>query len=165
MRHEDLDFLQTELSRVSNWIQFTDQKAGFIAVFYSAILGYLVSKRDEVLSHLFFCSQDCDIWVLIFFVSIFFLWLGVYHLFLTVLPKLKNTNAKGSLFFFGSIATMKLGDYLVKFENLNDEEARNQLKEQIYTNSIIANSKMVSVQKSTKFLFWSGLLVFMLFII
>jgi len=157
MRHQESDFLQTELSRVSDWIQFTDQKAGFIAVFYSAILGYLITKRDVILSNLFICNETCDIWPLLFIGLIILLAMGIYQLFFTVVPKLKNTNTKESLFYFE--------DFQIKFESMTDEEARKQLVEQIHTNSMIANTKMVSVKKSAVFLFCSGILVFLLFII
>jgi hypothetical protein len=165
MRHQDLDFLQTELSRVSGWIQFTDQKAGFIAVFYSAILGFLVTQREEISSHLFVCSLAHNVWVLSFLVMAVFLSVGIYHLFFTVLPKLRNTNTKKSFFYFGTIASMKLDDYQKGLEELSDEDVRSQLKEQIHTNSVIARTKMQSVKKSTFFLFWSGIIVFVLFII
>src|SRR3989338_4616201 len=165
MRHQESDFLQTELSRFSDWIQFTDQKAGFIAVFYSAILGYLITKRDVILSNLFICNETCDIWPLLFIGLIILLAMGIYQLFFTVVPKLKNTNTKESLFYFGTVAALRLEDFQIKFENMTDEEARKQLVEQIHTNSMIANTKMVSVKKSAVFLFCSGILVFLLFII
>jgi hypothetical protein len=43
---------------------------------------------------------------------------------------------------------MKFIDYSEEIKKLTEDEAKKQIIEQIYTNSIIANQKMKNVQKS-----------------
>lgn len=163
MKNNDLQFLQAELSRVSEWIQFADKKAGFIAVFYSAILGLLISKRDEIFIQLFLYN-NC-LYGLLLLALLITLVIGVYHLMCTVSPKLKNNNTDRSLFFFGTVAKMKIEDYLKDIRDLTEEDAQREVAEQIHTNSVIADTKMQSVRKSTYALVFVGVLVFLIFFI
>lgn len=163
MKNNDLQFLQAELSRVSEWIQFADKKAGFIGVFYSAILGLLITKRDEIFIQLFW-HGDC-LYGLLLLALLIVLGVGAYHLLSTVSPQLKNGNTDRSLFFFGTVAKMKIEDYLKDIKELTEEDAQREVAEQIHTNSVIANAKMASVRKSTFALVYAGILVFLLFFI
>jgi len=163
MKNSDLQFLQAELSRVSEWIQFADKKAGFVAVFYSAIFGLLISKRDEIFIQLFW-HGDC-LYGLLILALLIVLGVGMYHLISTVSPQLKNGNTDRSLFFFGTVAKMKIQDYLKDIKELTDEDAQREVAEQIHTNSVIANAKMASVRKSTFALVGAGFLVFLIFFI
>jgi hypothetical protein len=163
MKNNDLQFLQAELSRVSEWIQFADKKAGFVAVFYSAILGLLITKRDEIFIQLFW-HGDC-LYGLLLLALLIVLGVGAYHLISTVSPQLKNGNTNRSLFFFGTVAKMKIDDYLKDIKELTEEDAKREVAEQIHTNSVIANAKMTSVRKSTFALMYAGVLVFLLFFI
>ncbi len=165
MKNNDLQFLQSELSRVSEWVQFADKKAGFIAVFYSAIFGFLWSQKNEVLS----CAlswSDCQWLYTIVLVAIFVLLImGTYFLFATVSPRLKNWNTDRSLFFFGNIAKTKIEDYLKDIEALTEDEARRQIAEQIHTNSVIADVKMTNAKKSTQVLVVIGILLLILLLL
>lgn len=163
MKNNNLQFLQAELSRVSEWIQFADKKAGFIGVFYSAILGLLITKRDEIFIQLFW-HGDC-LYGLLLLALLIVLGVGAYHLISTVSPQLKNGNTDRSLFFFGTVAKMKIEDYLKDIKELTEEDAQREVAEQIHTNSVIANAKMASVRKSTFALVYAGVLVFLLFFI
>lgn len=163
MKCKDLDFLQAELTRTSEWVQFADKKAGFVAVFYSAIFGLLIAQRDEIFSRLFWHHHMNCSYALMLFLLIVALIIGAYFLFATVSPRLKNGNTARSLFYFGTVANMKIEDYLKDIEEMTDDEARRQVAEQIHSTSVIADMKMSNVRKSTLILLVCGALVFCLF--
>jgi len=163
MKNHDLQFLQSELSRVSDWIKFADAKAGFIVVFYSAIFGFLWTQKENIIARVLSGSGICG-WtydIIVFSIAILIL-VGFYFLYTTVCPKLKNGNTDRSLFYFGNVAKMKIEDYLKDVEKMTEEEACRQVAEQIHTNSVIANAKMDSVKKSTQLLVITGVLLLML---
>lgn len=161
MKNHDLQFLQSELSRVSDWIKFADAKAGFVAVFYSAILGFIWSQKAEIYTHAIY--SVCELPYILIVVAIFvLLFSGFYFLYKTVCPQLKNGNTDRSLFYFGNVAKMKIEDYLTDVEKMTEDEACRQVAEQIYTNSVIANAKMNSVKKSTQVLLATGILLLIL---
>ncbi len=163
MKNSDLEFLQLELSRVSDWIKFADTKAGFVAVFYSAVFGFLWSQREAFFIRTL-CIRDCSApYVILFIVILALLVLGIYFLLTTVKPRIDNKNTDESLFFYGTVSQMKIEDYLKDVEEISDEKASRQIKEQIYTNSIIANTKMTNVRRSIDTLVVIGVLLLILF--
>ncbi len=163
MRHHNLDFLQNELSRVSQLIQFADQKAGFLGLFYSAIFGFIFTKRDDIYCQLVGQGYINGLYFLMLIVLFALLAVGIYHLFATVSPRLENSNAKQSLFYFANLARTEVDDCIKTFDTTTEEEARNQLIEQIHASSCIVNSKMTNVKKSTQVLMIVGGFVFTLF--
>lgn len=166
MKNHDLQFLQSELSRVSDWIKFADAKAGFIVAFYSAILGILWTQKGNVVSRIL---DGTGFWAWIYnaiAITILILILaGFYFLYTTICPQLKNGNTDRSLFYFGSVAKMKIEDYLKNVEKMNKDEVCRQVVEQIHTNSVIANAKMDSVKKSTQVLVATGVLLLLFLIL
>lgn len=159
----DLKFLQSELSRISEWVQFADKKAGLISVFYSALLGLLLVKRDDIFLHFTQKNQFDCVYFFFFFLFVLLMVFGVYYLYATVSPRLKNNNTARSLFYYGNIAASKIEDYLKDMESLTDDEAKRQVAEQIHTNSVIAEQKMSHVRKSTSLLLLAGMVGFFLF--
>lgn len=163
MKHHDLDFLQSELTRVSEWVQFADKKAGFVAAFYSAILGLLITKRNDLFWNVFAYHRIHCEYALLVIALLIVLGIGLYYLFITVVPQLKNNNASESLFYFGTVAAMNAKSYKDAIEQLTEEDARRQVAEQIHANSVIADAKMTSIRKSTYALMATGVLAFLLF--
>ena len=51
MGNLDLQFLQAELRRVSEWIQFSDKKAAFLSAYYFIIFGLVISQKDSILQY------------------------------------------------------------------------------------------------------------------
>ncbi len=150
----NLDFLQSELKRVSEWIHFSDHKSAFLSIYYTTILGVLISSKATIVQNF----KVCESWVsYIYFLVLIGILIasiaGIYLLFKSIFPRLKNPCTDKSLFYFGHIANMKFVDYVEALQGLSDEELKKQLTEQIYTNSIIAEQKMKNVQNSTKSLF------------
>jgi len=151
MKNISLNFLQSELNRVSNWIQFSDKKTAFLSAFYSAIFGLVFSQREQIVQN-FLVYQKWIIYLysFIFVGFVFSYFIGLFFLFRTVFPRLKNSFTDKSLFYFNHIANLKLIDYLKKIEKLSENEAKKQIIEQIYSNSIVAKQKMNNVQNAIK---------------
>ena len=146
-----LNFLQSELNRVSEWIQFSDKKTAFLSAFYSAIFGLVFSQKESILQHFIIYQKGITCFytfILLGFIIAFVV--GIFFLFESVFPRLKNSFTDKSLFYFGHVANMKFIDYLEEIKKLTEDEAKKQIIEQIYTNSIIADRKMKNVQKSIK---------------
>jgi len=147
MKKLELQFLQAELNRISEWIRFSDRKSAFLSINYSAIFGILISQKEKI--------QNLENWyscILIFLIILSF-FIGLFFLIKSVFPRLKNNFTDKSLFYFGNIAKVKFVDYSKSMEKLTEEESKKQIIEQIYTNSIIADQKMKNVQNSVKCLF------------
>jgi len=151
MEKFSLQFLQSELNRVSEWIKFADKKTAFLTTYYSVLFGLVISQKDSILNNLINYQK----WIFGFYIVILigitvsFL-IGIFFLFKSIFPRLKNSFTDKSLFYFGHIASMKFVDYSKEIEKLTEDEAKKQVIEQIYTNSIIADQKMKNVQNSIK---------------
>jgi len=160
MKTINLQFLQTELNRVSDWIRFSDQKSAFLSVYYTAILGVIISQKKSIINNFmtFNSCKLCFYYIIIGCIIISFI-IGIIFLFLSVFPRLKNSFTDKSLFYFGHISKMKPLDYLENMKELTEDEAKRQMAEQIYTNSFIADIKMKNVQNSIRFL---GILILLL---
>jgi hypothetical protein len=157
MENFSLQFLQSELNRVSEWIKFADKKAAFLTAYYSVIFGLVISQKDPILNNL----TNYQKWMFGFYVVILFgfiisFLIGIFFLFKSIFPRLKNSFTDKSLFYFGHVATMKFIDYSKEIEKLTEDEAKKQIIEQLHTNSIIADKKMRNVQASIKSFFCVG---------
>lgn len=166
MEKFNLQFLQSELNRVSEWIKFADKKTAFLTAYYSVIFGLVISQKDSILNN-FINYQK---WMLGFYIFILVgaitsFVIGIFFLFKSIFPRLKNSFTDKSLFYFSHIASMKFVDYSKEIEKLTEDEAKKQVIEQIYTNSIIAEQKMKNVQKSIKNLIISVCFVILLLLL
>jgi len=52
MEKINLQFLQSELNRVCEWIKFSDKKTGFLSAYYSTIFGLLISQKESILNNI-----------------------------------------------------------------------------------------------------------------
>lgn len=151
---KDLAFLQSELIRVSNWIEFADKKAGFLGVFYSAILVFVFTQHKDIICGIFYYeSSYLVLYILSLSTLLSLLAQGFYFLFRAVLPNLKNLNTNHSLFYYGTVASKKIADYLNEMTELTGDKANKEITEQIYTNCVIADKKMKYIRKATQTLF------------
>lgn len=149
MTNFNLQFLQLELNRVSEWIQFSDKKTAFLSAFYSAIFGLVFSQKESIFQQFVVYKN----WITYFHAFILFglavsFIVGIFFLFKSVFPRLKNSFTDKSLFYFSHVTNMKFVDYLEEMKKITEDEAKRQIIEQIYTNSIITDQKMKNVQKS-----------------
>ncbi|KKQ46180.1 MAG: hypothetical protein US63_C0005G0022 [Candidatus Moranbacteria bacterium GW2011_GWC2_37_8] len=165
MNQLKIQFLHEELKRTCEWIKFADQKAAFIALYYSVLIGFLVSKKDIIVNDLKQLHLG-QLFVLnsILFLLLVLLSLGIFYLFSCVFPQLKNHSNEKSLFYFGTVSKMKFLDFIKKIENLSEDETKEQIAEQIYTTSIIADQKMNNIQNSVRCLFASAFLILIMYV-
>jgi len=146
-----LNFLQSELNRIIEWIQFSDKKTAFLSAFYSAVFGLVFSQKESILQHFIIYQKWITCFYSFVFLGFFVSFIaGIFFLLKSVFPRLKNSFTDKSLFYFGHVANMKFIDYSEEIKKLTEDEAKKQIVEQIYTNSIIADQKMKNVQKSIK---------------
>ncbi len=155
MKKLELQFLQSELNRTSEWIRFSDRKTAFLSVYYSLGLSMLIAQKKAIAD-----ISITDHWEILMLIATGIVFLcGVAFLFLSIFPRIKNKLTNESLFFFGSIADMKFIDFHSKMKKLKEKEAIAQIIEQIYTNSTIAKAKMENTQWSIRLLFLFVLLL------
>lgn len=150
----ELEFLQNELNRVSYWIRLSDRKSAFLSAYYSALLAVIISYKKNILT-IVSTAESCtlNLVILLIFIILISFGLGTFFLFRSVLPRQKNSFTNTSLFYFGSVAKMKLIDYSKQMRKLTKKESKELILEQIYTNSVIADQKMKDVRNSTACLF------------
>ncbi len=139
------DALWKVLERNSDWIKFSDVKAGVIITVYGIIISIIYSNATDVyvalknnwLPILLFISAGCCTTVSIIFA------------FKCINPRLKNNKSDSNL-YFGSIAKnySKFEDYRASLKNVNYKE---DLEEQVYTTSKIANDKFINVTWCIRF--------------
>lgn len=149
----DINFLHAELLRVSDWIQIADKKAGFVSVYYASLVGYLFSQREEALAAYVEYGQLGFLFAIFCAALAIVIVTGVYHLFLSVLPRLNNKNTPSSIFFYGHVSTMSRAAYHTAMLTSSNETLQESLLEQIYTNSVIAAEKMRNIKLSILSLF------------
>ncbi len=146
----NIDFLQNELIRASDWLKFAEQKINLLSVYYGLWITYITQNIKDIKK--IFVEESCSkIFIFIFFILTLIIW--IYFLFKVIFPNLKNISTDKSFFFFSHISSIKILDYLKEFKNLTNEEKDNQILEQIYTNSIIVNENMKNIIFSFKILF------------
>jgi len=165
MKNVNLQFFQEELKRISEWIRFTDQKAALVAVYYSALISFLVVKKDIIVICLKQLSLG-ELFILnsILFLLLIFITLGIFYLFSSIFPRLKNHFNKKSLFYFGTISRMEFLNFIEKMGSLSEDEMKKQIIEQIYILSVIADQKMNNIQNSIRCLFVSIFFILMIYI-
>jgi hypothetical protein len=146
----NLQFLQEELKRISEWIKFADQKVAFLAVYYSALFGFIVANGDAAIQKLLYlnsCVLLIDLFVILLGIVSFSF--GVTLIISAIFPRLNNRLTNKSLFYYGSVSNMRFVDFKKKMTELSEDETKEQIIEQIYTNSVIADQKMKGVKRGT----------------
>ena len=134
--------LQENLNRNIDFIRQADTKAAFIATVLIASAGYLLASLDikaNIQSGWFIAlSIAC---ATSFLVTSYFIVMGIH-------PTIKEKIAKPSLIYYGAIAVMDLETFKRKRRKLDEDKLEDFVLDQIYVTSVIANSKMKSVQRA-----------------
>ena len=146
----NIDFLQNELVRTSEWLKFAEQKFTLLSIYYWLWITYIIHNQNKILK-LFIEYSIFKIFIFLIFIFTLLSW--IYFLFKVIFPNLNNISTNKSFFFFKHISNMKILDFIKNFKNLTNKEKENQILEQIHTNSIIANEKMNNITNSSKILF------------
>lgn len=151
MNKISINFLQSELTRIIDLTKFADFKAGFLFT----VLTLLINLWQKTLINYNFTMINMIMDSIILIVVI----AALITIFFTVSPRNKNQNTSKSVCFFGTIAEMKIIDFQKCYNNLNDDEIKEQIKEQIHTNSIILSKKMKWIKYGYIFLMATIILI------
>lgn len=151
------------LSNTNDWIKFSDTKAVVVLTVYGILVTTIYANANDVynyLSNSFFSIFIASIAIILSVLSILFS-------FLSINPRLKNSNPS-SIIYFGHIqknAKNSLEYYQNSQDILSDEsEYEKQVSEQVFVNSKIAWKKFKNVTYSIRLFFFSILSIFVLII-
>lgn len=151
----NLEFLQSELERVSDWIKFSDQKAAFISAFYTLFLGVLVDNREAVFKGFAVYHGYMHFVFSLLLLSLVVAWIiGIVYIVYSVFPRLRiSLSKKQNLFYFGDVAKMESLEYIESMNTADEQGCQKMILQQIHTNAVIASQKFTSVKKATLILF------------
>lgn len=133
----------------SEWLKFSDTKASIILTVYGIIITIIYSNSVDVYEAI---SSSKFIQILCILSAISSL-ISIYFAFKCINPTLENKNPN-SIIYFGHIAEKfsTYEEYHKATEDIIDDELKlkNQISEQIYTNSKIAWKKYFNVSWSIR---------------
>lgn len=147
------EFGLENFKNIQEIIKFTDQKAGFLLVVYGFVLtAFIEASKDLVFCNPVNCASRIEAVQSIFtFIVGFILIIAIaYQFYILIFRILKPRSANHyknnelSLFYFGHICKMEPVEFSDKFDNLNDESIKVEIKKQIYEVSKIAAMKTKS---------------------
>ena len=162
------------LDNVNFWINNSDTKAsiilGFLGIFISIIFtnNKILAKIINIFNNLFIdISFDDIIYLILFALSIFSLFYGLYKLIKVLVPdlKLKDYSQKSPVYFGGIASYKSFNEYKEDFKKLDDESFKEELLSQIYINSIICNNKFKNFKVGLIFSLLGIIVFFGLFLI
>ena len=146
------------LQSVSEWVRFSDTKAGVVITVYCVILTIIYSNAQEV----YLAVSSSTLQVVLVIVAGLLSFVSLVNCFLCLNPRLKNDNPTSGL-YYGHIAKLKNHEEylnLVSGKFGNDSEFEKQITEQIYINSKIAWKKFNNVGWAIRFFFGSIIVLF-----
>lgn len=138
-KHMKQEFLHEELKRVSEWVRFADSKMTVVAGFYAWAIWWVLSVKDKI--------PTIECWSIVL-IMLFWLWVVVGIIFLSksLFPTISSKISSESCFYFGSVSKMKFIQFSKKFSKMTEKDICEQLSEQIFTNSEIADYKMKNIR-------------------
>lgn len=132
------------LDMINNWINNIDTKVSFALALAGILMGFIFNMT---------LSDNEGTMVLVLTLLLYIANFGALLYFvLAITARVDNPNNAQSIFFFGSISTFKLVDYIEKTNNITEQEILEDLKEQVHTNSLICNKKVKHFIRGIKFL-------------
>jgi hypothetical protein len=144
VKEYDIDFtrlLYMQHNEVDLSIRHADQKAQLIlgvnTVFIAALASGLAPGNTAVL------LEAVVLGLLIF---------SVFFALRTVMPRFRREGFRANLFFFGDIMEMTQEDYVKAYMNLNLQDVKVAIMQQIHVKSSIVHRKYTNVQRSLTFL-------------
>lgn len=165
--HDKISFLKDELLRTTEWLKFAEQKFTLIATYYALWITFMFANTKSLLG--IFNVKNNFLWkvqVFLFVGFILSLLIGIYFLFKVIFPKLENLSTNKSLFYYGHIAEMKIIDFMKEMKKATEITKIEGYIEQIHTNAVITNAKMLNIQNSARCLFINlGFLILLAFIL
>lgn len=164
-KENDITNLKYTLDKQIDWIKASDTKTSIFLTFLGLFLTFVINKFnifDPIIKirgykifnnfsdlAFIFCWISYMLFLILFFISICFL-------LFSLSPRLKNNTDYKSLIYFGNIVENNFDD-LKKY--YNDWNIYDDLINQIYNDSIIANKKMKNFNFGIKYFVISILLL------
>ena len=166
-----------ELERTDLWINNSDTKISYLFAVLGIVATIIFTNnsiieiiKNSIKNLLKLDKQDIEnilsIIVIITFINLLiFIVRSIYFLFKASTAKINiNDINKGSILFFGSIASKTIEEFKEQINNKTEEELEEDIVEQIFINAKICNEKMKNYNKAIKNLKIS-MLIFIIFII
>ncbi|GAB1804414.1 hypothetical protein [Priestia megaterium] len=169
------------IDRINFWLGNVDSKVSFVLSFAGIFLGFIFAS-DSITKSIegyikFIISNDLTLGkfifsciALLFFVaSMVFMGISIYNLLGALKGRINpdiysqaNLETK-SILFWGSIAkSTNYTAYKQKVDSLTDVNLSNDLKSQVYINSLICSKKFELYNKAINKLTW-GIILFVIF--
>lgn len=134
--------------KINSGLIFADKKIGITLVFQTGLTGFLITNQTNNIKAV--TSQNFDlIHFLLYFSLVLFIILITRGIYFSLKALYPDISQKGnSLFFFGSIASQGIGKFKKNFSVLTAEKAEEDLINQVFIISQIANIKFSYVKNS-----------------
>lgn len=131
----EIETQEKNLDRAQNWIQNADQK---ISIFL-ALTGTISTFSLPYLFKVF--PKDGFLGILFFIATLIFLTMSFCKSIKAIKPNISKSKKQKSMIYFGDIASITLEQYKNRIKDFSKEDYRDDLTNQIYICSKIANNK------------------------
>lgn len=163
-----IDFAKWNLDWIQDQIKRADEKANIHLAVYLALTGVFIAHLATYVGLVAGCKNINTMGWLLFLIGgvfafcIFFLVHFYYHFYNILRPRINYKHLVGedycSFCFWGGIATLKYEEFKEEYQS-RYEIMEEDLKKQIYINSVIANEKYMHFIKAIKFFPWAVLAI------
>lgn len=154
------------LSEIHQKITFADSKANFLVIIdlalFASIITILTNLKDSfkiLLSHGPLGGGTIASFIIFSVITLFLVSASIFRAIQAINPRVSSQSKKQSLIYFGAIANMSYDDFKSFFQKGTEAELHDDLTNQIYENSLIANIKFGKVSNSARFLLFSLIFV------
>lgn len=159
MEDYQLKFSETNFNTTKQWVEFADKKASFILTITLAIFSASLVAAPLIVKTISCLIKDDKVSLIILgafllllaFFYIFAFLKSVNHLFSVISPRLSPHSKRKSVLFFQTIAAMEIQDFKNKITKFSDKEVIDELLDQTYNNSVVAEKKFEKIRKA---IFW-----------
>lgn len=131
----ELETQEKNLDRVQDWTQNADQKVSIFLALTGAVSVFSLPYLFKVFPNNGFYG------ILLFSATLIFLFMSFYKSIKAIKPNISKSQKQKSMIYFGDIVTFTLDQYKNKLKDFSKEDYRNDLTNQIYICSKIANTK------------------------
>lgn len=151
------------LGLVIEWIRFADNKAAFLLTVVLAVFGLSLADIPAATRVVTVCWEQSRFVVLLVVVAIHVLFYAVtvwaaIALVKAIRPRLDPESKRQSWFFFQSIGQLSAKDFNDWSDSLDEDDLLQQLRNQIYDNSVVGVQKYAAVERACAWVIWSMLL-------
>lgn len=135
-----IEELEKVLNRIHEWIRAADQKISIFLAFEGIIISILSIPTINWIGKNYSNFNNTNLILLI--VSLFLFIYGFIKTVIALGPVLKNKNSR-HFTYFGNIANFELKEYKSLLNKVSREDYKDELQEQIFISSKIANRKHI----------------------